>query len=93
MLISKKVNIKQNTYMKKYYEAKGYPFTKRGNVMEVDVEDLPLTSNADVLVKCDFCGKIYTMKYCKYISTQNDGTCCYDCRAIKAKKQIWINMV
>lgn len=86
MLLSKTVFIKQNTYMKKYYESKGYPFIKRGYIMEVKVEDLPETSNANVDTICDFCGKPHKMKYCKYLGAKDKGICCYQCRQKKTMK-------
>ena len=86
MLLSKTVFIKQSTYMKKYYEDKGYPFIKRGYIMEVKVEDLPETSNAIVDTVCDFCGEPHKMTYCKYIGAKGSGICCYKCRHKKSKK-------
>lgn len=86
MLLSKTVFIKQSTYMKRYYEDKGYPFIKRGYIMEVKVEDLPETSNAIVDTVCDFCGEPHKMTYCKYIGAKDSGICCYKCRYKKSKK-------
>lgn len=72
--------------MKKYYEDKGYDLGKKGDVTEIKVEDLSPYSNAVVTVKCDFCGKLYEMKYCKYLSSVKNGNCCYDCRSKKIKR-------
>lgn len=86
MILNKKVFIKKNTYMKKYYESKGYIYKDiDSDYMEVKIEDLPLTSNAKVEVVCDFCGKVFTQKYCKYVSAKDSGACCYNCRSKKAK--------
>lgn len=86
MILNKKVFIKKNTYMKKYYESKGYIYKDiDSDYMEVKIEDLPLTSNAKVEVVCDFCGKVFTQKYCKYVSAKDSGVCCYNCRSKKAK--------
>jgi hypothetical protein len=62
MLITKKVKMRFNTYMKKYYTDKGYDVGRQGSVFEILVEDLSPNSNADVDVSCDFCGKIYSVK-------------------------------
>ena len=72
--------------MKKYYTDKGYDVGKRGTVFEILAEDLSPNSNAQVLVLCDFCDKEHEMMYCKYLSTKEDGNCCYDCRQKKVQK-------
>jgi hypothetical protein len=43
---------------KKHYESRSYFFTKYKNEFEVKVEDLPDSSNMEVEIKCDECGKI-----------------------------------
>lgn len=85
MLISKTTTIKHCTYMKKYYEEKGYDMGKKGDIIEIKVEDLSPNSNAIVDVVCDFCGKKFTQKWCKYLSTKDTGTCCKECVGKKAK--------
>ena len=40
--------MKSNTYMKAYYESKGYIVGKRGTYFTVDINDLPDTSNATI---------------------------------------------
>lgn len=53
MLLTKTVRIKWNPKNKKWYESKGYKFTKWKDEFEVNVEDLPKYSKAEVYVKCD----------------------------------------
>jgi len=57
ILITKTVNIKWSSNNKKYYENKGYIFTKMGNEFEVKVEDLTNSSGVKVDIECDGCGK------------------------------------
>ena len=40
MLLSKTIKIKWNSRTRKYYELKGYPYTKMGDEFEVDIKDL-----------------------------------------------------
>lgn len=58
MLISKTVPMRWNSVNKKWYESKGYIYTKMGDEFEVKVEDLTEGSNVKVNVKCD-------CEYCK----------------------------
>lgn len=53
MLLTEKVRITWNGKNKKYYELKGYVFTKIGDEFEVKIEDLAKGSHIKVEVKCD----------------------------------------
>lgn len=70
---------------KNYYIDKGYVFTKMKDRFLVKIEDLPLQSHAEVQVKCDYCGKIYTCKYQNYNNNSKvvDKDCCYECHMKK----------
>lgn len=57
MLISKNTITEWNGTTRKWYEEKGYIFTKWGNKFEVKVEDLMDSSHAIVNIKCDGCGE------------------------------------
>ena len=52
-LITKTVIVKWNSKIKKYYESKGYIYTKMGDEFEVKIKDLAKGSHALVNVKCD----------------------------------------
>jgi len=54
-LITKEVLISWHHANKKYYEEKGYPFTKYGDEFLVKVEVLPNSSHYVVNIKCDGC--------------------------------------
>jgi len=58
MLISKTIEMKWHSSNKKWYEDKGYTYTKMKDEFEVNVEDLPDGSNVFVEVECDGCGEI-----------------------------------
>ena len=53
MLLSEISKIKWHSNYKKWYESKGYKYTKMGNEFEVNIEDLTDGSNALVEVQCD----------------------------------------
>lgn len=90
MLISKYVMMKSNTYMKRYYEERGYCVGKRGSYFKISVNDLSPNSNAIVDIKCDFCGSPHKMQWTKYLSTKESGNCCKKCRY---KKIVKVNMI
>ena len=49
-----------------YYLEKGYVYTGYRTPLFVKVEDLQAKSAARILVRCDMCGKEYTLEYCDY---------------------------
>jgi hypothetical protein len=57
MLLTKTVKTRWNTKTRKWYESKGYEFTKYNDEFEVKVEDLTDGSNAlvDVICDCEDC--------------------------------------
>ena len=86
MLISKTATITMIGKNVTIYKEKGYPYNKRGEKIEVRVEDLSPAANVDVEVKCDICGKIFTRKWVD--RRQNripDHDVCKDCKGIWGK--------
>lgn len=78
------VEINWSNRTKKYYEAKGYAFTRYGDSFYVKAKDLTSGANAKVEVICDFCGKSYCPKYSdfnKRIDKSVDS--CNDCKTYK----------
>lgn len=57
------VQITWNNRMIKYYQEKGYTYTKTGDIFEVNVDDLTINSNTAIKIKCDSCGKIRSLQY------------------------------
>lgn len=103
MLLSKNAVIYVNNRNYKYYTDKGYIIdryldkdkimrVKKGTKLVVDIEDLPLISNAMVEVKCDYCGEIITKTYRKMFLERNkiEKDCCNNC---KSKKTQEINLL
>ena len=72
-LISETVNVKWHNTTKKYYEDKGYIFTKMGDEFEIKVKDLSKGSNVKVKVYCDCCKKEYELTYYNYKKQNHNG--------------------
>ena len=87
-----KVKIIWNTRNKKWYESKGYIFTKMGEEFEVNFEDLSKASTAKINLKCDYCGKDYYPIYNNYINQKKRNNikddCCEDCKYNKIQNTI-----
>lgn len=83
MLLTEEVIMKWNENNRKWYESKGYVFTKYNDEFEVKVKDLSDGTSVKVNVKCDNCGEIiYDViwnKYIKYISENNGKYYCPNC--------------
>jgi len=91
-LINKTVLMRWNSNNKKYYESKGYVYTKMKDEFEVKVEDLPNSSNIKVDVKCDGCGEILKpIKWQDYKKgvKEDDKYYCHKCAKNNYKK--WIS--
>ena len=65
--ITRKLLIKWSYNQRKYYEEKGYIFTKYGEDFEVNFEDLPHSSDRFIDVQCDYCGKIFSTRIKKIL--------------------------
>ena len=90
MIVNNKVIQKWNSKKKKHYIELGYKYTKIGNEFEVDVHDLPDSSNAIVYLTCDYCGKSISKPWYRYIrenkNTQVHTDCCVICKKYKITK-------
>lgn len=90
MLLEKSIDIKWNNATKKWYEEKGYKYTKKGELFTIDIDDMIKTSTVKINVVCDFCGKKHTKEYRNYISGRNviKKDCCANkkCLAQKTKE-------
>ncbi len=67
MLLSEKVKIKTGAKNFKYYKDLRYEFISMKEEIEVNVEHLTSGSKALVDVSCDYCGKILSIPYKRYI--------------------------
>lgn len=94
MLLSKTGMIKWNGANRKYYELKGYIFTKSGDEFEVKVEELKYNSKALVNIKCDYCNEIYETTYQKYNNNRDRCIVKKDaCKKHKYEKLKEANMI
>ena len=82
------VQVRWNNTNKKWYESKGYIFTKRNEFFDVSVKDLSPRSDKRIKAICDYCGK----EYDAYFVVLMDGRkliqkdCCHDCTGKKASE-------
>lgn len=89
-LLSKTALVRWNNYTRKYYETKGYSFTKLHEFFECKVEDLMPTSTSKVLVKCDYCNEnIVEKEYRDYLNERKivDKDCCNNRKCMVQKSQ------
>ena len=75
MLLTKTVKAKWNSKIKKWYESKGYIYTKMNDEFEAKVEDLTKGSHILVSVKCngENCNKIYNIEWRDYLRLHKNG--------------------
>ena len=59
MLPNQEIETKWTSNYKKYYQDKGYVYTKMHDTFMVNIYDLPYGSSKKVKVLCDYCGKEY----------------------------------
>jgi hypothetical protein len=91
MLLTKVVIMKWNPKNRKYYEEKGYIFTKWKDEFEIKIEDLAHGSDIiTVDVECDYCHKKFQKIYMKYYKEHFTANllkdCCMNCRDIKREE-------
>lgn len=76
------VKMTWNNKSKKYYESKGYKFTKRNDEFYIKAEDLHPNSHINVKYLCDNCGK----ELIKSFRRIKEKDYCIKCKAIESKK-------
>ena len=77
MLITKNVKVKWASSNKKWYESKGYIYTKNNDEFEVKTEELGNTSHVIIQYQCDFCldkgiNNIISIQWRSYCQHKND---------------------
>lgn len=77
------VQMKWHNTTRKYYESKGYEFTKYGDVFYVAAKDLTSGSKAMVQVICDYCGESYYTTMKNYNRTESTSDACKKCNMKK----------
>ena len=73
LIVPQTVKVRTNGMTCKHYREKGYEFEKCGDYIEVDVFDLPKSSNEKVKVICDICGKEREMRYCRVVGNNEEN--------------------
>lgn len=84
MLLTKNINVRITSNMVKYYRSLGYN-EKCNTIINIPIEHLPKGSNLRVDVKCDMCGKVYTLQYCDYNKVEGE-LLCSKCKNAKTEK-------
>ena len=85
LILPQKVKVKWTGNTRKYYESKGYTYTKYLDEFDVNVKDLTTGSSVLVNVKCDFCDMNTEMPYKDYLHLQSKLYCCPECLTHKKK--------
>lgn len=80
-LITEEIEINWHNFTKKWYESKGYIYSKDNKKFKVKVKDLPDGSNFKIECECDGCKKQLFMAYAqyKYSARDNDKIYCKSC--------------
>lgn len=90
-ILTEEVQINPSGKSIEYYKNKGYD-AKWHKPLMVKVEDLPLRSDAYIIVTCDYCGKEKPpIKYSDYNTQTKNGAkkcCCSDCAYIKREESM-----
>lgn len=80
MIISDTATVIWNSRNKKHYVDRGYVFTKMQDAVEVKVEDLTIGSQALILIRCDYCGEIFSRPWYSHVNisrkTFDKTDCC-----------------
>lgn len=90
MLLSESVMIQWNGYIRKYYEEKGYTWTKQNDWFECKIDDIQKNNKELIKVKCDYCYTEYEISVQRY--NQNRNRCvikkdaCKKCKGLKLKE-------
>jgi hypothetical protein len=94
MLLSKIVMVRWNGTIRKWYEEKGYNYTKQGEFFESKLEDVQLNSTARVYVQCDYCNEEFDTEYRNYLKGRKiiQKDCCSN-RQCMVKKSEEINII
>lgn len=84
------ITIKWATNNKAYYESLGYKYTKVGQELQINAEDLMPSSHQKIVAICDFCGKEFEVTKTNYTRSTKDGKpiACKECKNRKTRKTL-----
>lgn len=90
ILLSKDALVKWNSANKKWFESKGYFYTKMGDEFKVKIEDLSKGSHSIIKYSCDYCDEIIEAEYKVYLNNKKKShtkkDCCKKCVGKKDKE-------
>ena len=89
LIVPQIVKVKTGAVTCKHYREKGYEFEKCGDIIEVNVFDLPKGSHAKVKIICDVCGKESETRYSYVVKCNEENeliTCLSNSCANKKRK-------
>lgn len=89
MLVSKTVMVKWNGFIKKWYEDKGYVWTKQNDLFECKIEDVQINSTVKIEVNCDYCGETFYTEYRRLLNSKKviNKDCCSNRICMKEKSK------
>jgi hypothetical protein len=85
IILPQTIKTKWNSKHIKYYKSKGYEYTKIGDEFEVNVIDLPSTSQIKVQAKCDYCEKELTVEF--FRANPDMKVSCIKCRSKRTQEE------
>lgn len=92
MLLSETATVIWNARNKSHYIDCGYTFTKMGDEFVAQIEHLTKGSQANVVIKCDYCGCIYYNKWDTYRRVKKrelvHTDACWSCCEVKSEESI-----
>jgi hypothetical protein len=92
MLVNDKVVVKIGNRNFSYF-LKKYNTISVGDVIEVDIKNLPIHSRQDIEVKCDYCGEKKIIKYKVYYRITEGLEKKYSCKNCKSEKTKETNLI
>lgn len=89
MLISKEVEVRWNNFTRKWYEDRGYKWTKANDYFICKIEDVMPTSTVKVIVRCDYCGIEFEKEHRQYFKEREivNKTCCSNRKCMVTKSE------
>lgn len=92
LVLPQKIKVKWNPSNQDHFKGIGYAYTKKNDEFEVDVLDLPINSNINIMVLCDYCmeegkEKIVDKTYQKYNKQREyvKKDACFECMSKKQR--------
>jgi hypothetical protein len=88
LILPQRVTVTWNGGNRKHFEYLGYKYTKRGEPIEVDVQELSEGSNYEVQVICDYCQNNFLYPFSKYVRASRNRIQKVACQKSDCKAQL-----